>query len=343
MNKNDASVKSSLIQRFWNVVAFIAAFFELLAVTPIIMNMKDSDNNKLSTLLSVMRVQHWVKNGFVIAPLLFSKQFYLLDKCLLASLAFISFCAISSAIYIINDLCDRNEDRQHPTKKNRPIAAGVVGTLEAILLSVILMALSLVLAGYVGWRLLLLTAIYGALNIGYSLGIKHIAILDVMTIAAGFVLRILAGSVAISVEPSHWLVLCTIMISMFLGFTKRRSELVGLSDSQGNSRLVLKDYSVSFLDQAIAMVTAATIICYALYTVDARTVTQVVGTRAMLFTVPSVMYGLFRYIYIIYHFKKGEDPTQTLIHDVPTIINLIIWVAISILVVNYGSMLDFFN
>jgi len=177
-------------------------------------------------------------------------------------------------------------------------------------------------------------------NIAYSLAVKHWVILDVMAIAAGFVLRILAGSAAIAVVPSHWLVLCTIMISLFLGFTKRRVELAAVTESGSapRSRIVLKDYSMAFLDQVIAVVTGATIICYALYTVDARTL-QVFGTRAMLLTVPSVIYGVFRYLYIIYHLERGQDPTQTLTHDIPTIINLIIWVIISLLVVAYGSQI----
>ena len=155
-------------------------------------------------------------------------------------------------------------------------------------------------------------------------------------------MRIVGGSVAISVAPSHWLVLCTIMVSMFLGFTKRRAELVAVDFGGGPTRKVLADYSVAFLDQVISMVTGATIICYALYTVDSRTM-GVLGSRAMLLTVPSVMYGLFRYIYLIYHLKKGEDPTGVLCRDVPMIINLLIWVVLSILVVSCGGRIDLFD
>lgn len=295
-------------------------------------------DNKIFAMAAVLRPQHWIKNGFVIAPLLFSHKFDDWEMCIRAGLAFAAFCAISSAIYIINDLYDRREDQSHPLKKYRPIASGLVTVPVAITLAVILTLAS----GAAGWhinnRVATVVLLYFIMNFVYSWKIKHVAILDVMTIAAGFVLRILAGSLAIGILPSHWLVLCTIMISLFLGFTKRRAELVSLKgDTQSyGARIVLKDYSVAFLDQVIAIVTGATIICYALYTVDVRT-QEVFQTRAMLLTVPSVMYGIFRYIYIIYHQNKGDDPTQTVMRDLPTLINLMLWVLISLIVVVYGS------
>jgi 4-hydroxybenzoate polyprenyltransferase len=199
----------------------------------------------------------------------------------------------------------------------------------------------LALAWYIDFYVAVAVSIYAVTHIAYSLVLKHIVILDVMTIAAGFVLRILGGSISISVAPSHWLVICTIMISLFLGFTKRRAELLGVETQTLNSRPVLKDYSTTFLDQVIAMVTGATIVCYTLYTVDARTV-ALFGTRAMLVTVPSVMYGLFRYIYIIYHLEQGDDPCHTLIHDIPTLINLAIWMVASLLVVTHGRQFSLF-
>jgi 4-hydroxybenzoate polyprenyltransferase len=301
-----------------------------------------ADLNTILTFLTLMRPQHWIKNTFVLAPLLFSRQFNQGDKCVSAILAFVSFSLVSSAIYIINDLCDRREDQQHPTKKLRPIASGAVTDGPAALLSMLLIILSLAMAFYLSRTVAMIVLLYAVITIVYSLVLKHLAILDVMTIAAGFVLRILAGSAAVSVPTSHWLVLCTIMISMFLGFTKRRMELLSVDVAAENTRKVLQDYSVAFLDQVISMVTAATIICYALYTVDARTVATF-GTHNMLFTVPMVIYGLFRYIYIIYHREEGHDPTATLIRDVPTVINLVIWIMASLLVVKYGSQLELFQ
>ena len=301
--------------------------------------MKQINQTNLSPYLMLIRPIHWTKNGFVLTPLLFSGEFAHANACLKAVLTFISFCFMSSAVYTFNDVCDVREDQQHPVKKSRPLASGTITSRMAIFLGGMLVAVSLILAWYVARYVALIALLYAITHVAYSLGLKRVAILDVMIIAAGFVLRILAGSVAIPVTPSHWLIICTIMISLFLGFTKRRAELLNVGNETPNARAVLKDYSAAFLDQVISMVTGATIVCYVLYTVDPRTV-DMFGTRAMLLTVPSVMYGLFRYIYLIYHLKQGEDPTSTLTHDIPTLINLVIWIFLSILVVSYGTQLE---
>jgi 4-hydroxybenzoate polyprenyltransferase len=294
------------------------------------------------SLLALMRPQQWLKNVFVLAPLLFSHSFVHLQLCLKTALAFVSFCLVSSAIYTLNDLCDIHEDRQHPTKKLRPIASGAVSSRAALVLAIVLTGSGLALAWYVDSRVAVTVLLYAVTHIAYSLALKRVAILDVMTIAAGFVLRILAGSFAISVAPSHWLVICTMMISLFLGFTKRRAELITIGSQTRNSRAVLKDYSTAFMDQAIAMTTGATIVCYTLYTVDERTV-ELFGTQAMIVTIPSVIYGLLRYVYIIYHLEKGEDPSHTLSHDIPMIANIIVWIVAAFLVVTYGSQLSLFR
>jgi len=303
--------------------------------------MTDQEDNKILAILAALRPVHWIKNGFVAAPLLFSGMYKERGACFNILAALICFCAVSSAMYVLNDLRDMREDQLHPVKRHRPIARGAVGVNTALILIVILVLVSLAAGWRLGSKFLLIALLYLAVNAAYSFGIKHVAILDVMVVAGGFVLRILAGSAAISVSPSHWLVLCTIMISMFLGFTKRRAELVSVEGAGEHTRKGLQDYSVAFLDQVIPMVTAATIICYALYTVDSRTL-QVFGTRAMLLTMPSVMYGLFRYIYLIYHSKKGSDPTELICRDVPTLINLVIWVLIAVWVVTKGREFDLF-
>lgn len=295
----------------------------------------------MSAFLLTLRPHHWIKNTFVFASLIFSGQFTQVTACLKVVLVFISFCIVSSSIYVINDLCDKYEDQQHPIKRHRPIASGVINPDVAKLFSMILIVLGLALVSFLSWHVFLVVLLYVIINIAYSFIIKHIAILDVLTISVGFVLRIVGGGIAISVFPSHWLILCTVMISTFLGFTKRRAELLVVETEKNISRPVLKDYSIAFLDQVIPMVTGATIIAYALYTVDSHTL-KVLGTRAMLVTLPFVIYGLFRYIYIIYHLQQGADPTETLIRDVPTIVNLIIWILISLMVVIYGEKLDFF-
>ena len=304
--------------------------------------MTKTNNSKIADVIVTLRPHHWIKNTFVFAPLVFSGRFAQINMCLKATLAFISFCMVSSAIYAINDVCDRSEDQQHPIKKLRPVARGAIAPGTAILMGVILMIFGLALAGLLNWFLSLIVLFYIVINITYSLSIKHIAILDVLTIAVGFVLRIVGGGMAISVMPSYWLILCTVMVSLFLGFTKRRVELLAVDPEQNNSRPVLKEYSIAFLDQVISMVTGTTILAYALYTVDAHT-QMVLGSRAMLLTLPFVIYGLLRYIYIIYHLKQGSDPTETLLHDIPTIINILLWIATSLLVVKYGSKLGFFN
>lgn len=293
-------------------------------------------------LIKLMRPHQWIKNLFVWAPLIFSGRYtewLLFEKTLYG---FICFCLVSSAIYAINDICDREEDRRHPIKKNRPIASGLISAHSAVMIGTVLLGIALVLGYWIRLSFLLTLLIYAVLNIGYSFRLKHIAILDVMTIAAGFVLRVLGGSFATGIMPSHWLILCTMMISLFLGFTKRRAELLAINQEENTSRQVLADYSITFIDQAISMVTGATIVCYALYTVDQRTVAEF-DTHAMLLTVPMVIYGLFRYIYIIYHMKEGDDPTGTIIKDFPILIDLLLYVLLCIIIIKYGARFDIFS
>lgn len=292
--------------------------------------------NQLIGLMQLMRPGQWVKNVFVAAPLLFAQKYVHKQLCLRTVEIFIGFCLASSAIYIFNDYCDRNEDQQHPVKKNRPLASGSVNPAAALFLSSILIVVSLLLSILLNRNVVIVTTIFVTMNIAYSLGLKHLAILDVMTIAAGFVLRILAGSSAIGVDTSHWLVLCTIMIAMFLGFTKRRAELVGNHEDPAHTRTVLKDYSIKFLDQVIAIVTGATIICYALYTVDARTHTEF-GSHSLVLTVPFVIYGIFRYIYLTYHLDEGEDPTSALFKDWPMLVTALLWVIATGVIVKLGT------
>jgi 4-hydroxybenzoate polyprenyltransferase len=298
--------------------------------------------DKLMVIFKTLRPGNWIKNIIVFAPLTFSGRFTQVSTALRATLAFICFCIVSSAIYIVNDVCDKTEDQQHPTKKRRPIANGAIASSHALIISIFLMSGGLAIARFLGSYAFIYILLYILISIAYSLVIKHVAILDVLKIALGFVLRILVGGAAVSVVPSYWLILCTVMISIFLGFTKRRVELVTNGYGNNNSRPVLKDYSISFLDQVIPMVTGATILAYALYTIDEHT-QIVLGTTAMLLTLPFVIYGLLRYIYLIYHLQKGADPTATLISDIPTVINLFLWVVASLIIVKYGYKIDFFH
>jgi 4-hydroxybenzoate polyprenyltransferase len=301
-----------------------------------------SHTSNILALWVAMRPCHWVKNTFVFAPLIFSGRFTQIPSCIRTMVAFVGFCLLSSSVYIINDLFDIKEDQQHPVKKKRPIANGTISPSIAVVTAILLVVCSFMIAVFSGISLIIVLLIYLVSNIVYSSTIKHIPILDVLFISFGFILRVAGGGAAISVVPSYWLILCTLMISMFLGFTKRRVELLTVDIKQNNSRPVLKDYSIAFLDQVIPIVTGATIISYALYTVDEHTL-SVLGSRAMLVTLPFVVYGLIRYLYIIYHLKKTSDPTEILIRDIPTIINFSIWVLTSLLVVEYGRRFTIFQ
>ena len=298
--------------------------------------------NNITTVFKTLRPHNWIKNLIVFAPLIFSGRFTQMSLSLRAALAFTCFCIVASAIYIINDICDKSEDQQHPSKRKRPIASGALASNHAIIICIVLMSGGLALAYSLGFSVFAYILLYIIIGIAYSLAIKHIAILDVLIIASGFVLRILVGGAAVSVVPSYWLILCTVMISIFLGFTKRRVELVTNGYGNNNSRPVLKDYSISFLDQVIPTVTGATILAYALYTIDEHT-QNVLGTTGMLLTLPFVIYGLLRYIYIIYHLQKGADPTATIISDIPTVINLFLWVVASLIIVKYGYKFNLFH
>ena len=297
--------------------------------------MSARDSSRLSSWWKLLRPTQWVKNGFVLAPLLFSHSYvdpHLLVKGLIALAA---FCLVSSAVYALNDICDLREDQAHPDKQKRPLTCGDLRVSQAVISVILMTIVALLVGALLGWKFEVVLLCYLLLNVLYSMGGKHLPILDVMFIAAGFVLRVLAGAVAIKVLPSHWIILCTFMISMFLGFTKRRAEMTAVESTGEAGRTVLKHYSVAFLDQAIAMMTAVTLMCYALYTVDDRTV-DYFGSRAMLITVPSVMYGLFRYIYVIYRLDKGKDPTATLTRDWPSMVNLAAWILIVAMVIRYG-------
>ena len=251
--------------------------------------------------------------------------------------AFFAFCLASSAVYFLNDYKDVEEDKKHPTKCHRPLAAGILSPKVGLIGFFVLSVLSILMPYiFINASTAIIVALYLVLNIGYSSGLKHIVIIDVLVLSSGFVLRILAGASALSVLPSPWLVLCGVMISLFLGFTKRRAEVVLLKERAESHRKVLAEYSPAFLDQAISIVTAATVLGYTLYTVDDRTV-DIVGSRAMILSVPFVLYGIFRYLYLVYHAETGGDPTKTVFTDVPLLITGVLWGAFSMLAIFLGK------
>jgi 4-hydroxybenzoate polyprenyltransferase len=277
-----------------------------------------------------MRPHQWVKNFFVLAPLVFARALENTELVPRAGAAFLAFCALASAVYLMNDVRDRDKDRLHPIKKNRPIAAGKLSPSTALTAALVLALLALGLGAWLGLKFLVYLLTYLVLNVGYTLVLKHVVILDVMSVAGCYLLRVLAGAAAIDVAVSDWLLLCTASLALFLVFSKRRHELILLSGSAQSSRAVLSHYSPQFLDQMTNVVTASTLITYVLYTRDGETVEKF-GTHLIL-TIPFVLYGIFRYLYLVYQ-KTGErNPTEALLLDRPFLINLGMWAATVLLV-----------
>ena len=247
--------------------------------------------------------------------------------------AFLVFCLASSAIYVINDIVDIESDRAHPVKKNRPLPSGQISTLAAIITASLLLVLVFWLMMYFNYAFILLVVGFVILNVMYSFWLKNMVLLDVFSIAAGFSIRVLAGAFAIMVPISSWLLLTTMFISLFLGVMKRRSELALVNENSGNqSRKVLAQYSLNFADQMATVASAGVIICYALYTVAPRTVSAF-QTERLIYTTPFVVFGIFRYMYLEYINKKGENTTHALATDLPMIINVLLYVAATIVIV----------
>ena len=282
-----------------------------------------------------MRPSHWVKNLVVFAALIFAQVYTDPNKVLLAVIAFIAFCFGTSAIYIINDIFDRENDKKHPVKSKRPIAAGKISVPTAITAALILLILSIVLAACANLLTVLALATYMILNLAYSAFLKHVVIIDVMSIAAGFVLRAAAGGFAIEVPISPWLLVCTILLALFLGFGKRRHELALLNAEAINHRKALANYSTPFLDQMISVVTASTVVAYAFYTLSPEVVENF-GTHWLSATIPFVLYGIFRYLYLIFHKEMGGNPTKLMLTDMPLMLCVLLWLVTVLVVINLG-------
>ena len=282
-----------------------------------------------------LRPHQWTKNLFVFAGLIFGQKLLQADALAAAVLAFAIFCALSSAVYLINDVRDRDADRRHPIKSQRPIAAGRVSvgsalTIAGFLSSVALVAAFAILPPTFG----VIAAVYLVLLSLYSFSLKHVVILDVLTIAVGFVLRAWAGAAAVVVEFSHWLLLLMLLGALFLALNKRRAELVALGDASGTRRS-LADYSPQLLDQMISIVASATVLGYAFYTIDQETVTKF-GTERLLWTVPFPLYGLFRYLYLVHQRASGDNPSEILITDGPIIACVVLWVVVVVAIIYYA-------
>ncbi len=280
----------------------------------------------LRAVLVAMRPEQWVKNVFLFAGLVFSGNLTHPVVVYRVCSGFFIFCLAASSIYLLNDIFDLERDRHHPEKRHRPLAAGKLRPIEAWTAALLLGAVALALALYLDRAFLFILLLYLGINLVYSAWLKQLVILDVMCLSSGFVLRVLAGTRLAGVRPSDWLIICTITLALFLGFSKRRHELVLLENSPESHRRVLADYSLPFLDQMISVATASTVMAYALYTVAPQTVIRF-GTRNLVFTLPFVLYGIYRYLYLIHQKKMGGNPAQVLLRDIPMLINAVLWVA----------------
>lgn len=282
----------------------------------------------LASLLKLMRPKQWTKNAFVFGALFFAQRLF--DLAAVASVlqTFLAFSLISSSVYVLNDLVDVEKDRLHPKKRLRPLASGAVSRKAGGILGVALLLVAMALAWNVGFPVLVIVASYFALNIAYSFGLKQVAMLDLFIIALGFVLRVLSGAYAIPVEPSPWLLLCTLLLALFLGICKRRSEFIVLQEGAAGHRKNLGEYSEKLLDQLIGIVAAVTIMAYSLYTLDSP-----VGSL-MIYTIPFVIYAMFRYLFLVYRRDEGGEPAEILLGDRPFIASCLLW-GLSAFVVSY--------
>jgi 4-hydroxybenzoate polyprenyltransferase len=282
----------------------------------------------LRGLLGALRVPQWVKNGFLFAPLVFAGKFTDAALVLRLGLGFVAFSLVTSAVYLLNDLADAPADREHPRKRTRPIASGAVPATLASVAAGMLLVAGLAGAYALAPAFAGLVAAYFGINVLYTWRLKHVVIVDVFCIASGFVLRVEAGARLAGVPASTWLLVCTSMLALFLGFSKRRHEVLAQAAA---SRKVLDDYSPQFLDKMMNLAEAVTVVAYLMYAVAPETEARY--GRGMLLTVPFVLYGVFRYQYLVYHRQTAENPTDAFLTDRPLLGAVALWVAVAAAVV----------
>jgi 4-hydroxybenzoate polyprenyltransferase len=292
----------------------------------------------LASLLISLRPHQWTKNLLVFAGLVFGKKLFDPTAVVTTVEAFAIFCGLSGVVYLVNDVADRETDRRHPTKRRRPIPAGDLPVSVAVAAALIIATAALAAAFSLGWPLGLVAAIYLILQLLYSFRLKHIVIMDALTLSIGFVLRAVAGAVAIGVVISHWLLVCTILLALFIALAKRRHELVLLADGATSHRPILGEYSAYLLDQMIAVVTASTLIAYIFYTISPET-EQKFGTTWLGLTIPFPLYGIFRYLYLVHRREGGGSPAELLLTDRPLLACVILWVTAVVLIIYRPFML----
>ncbi len=292
--------------------------------------------SRLGSLVVSLRPGQWTKNLVVFAGLLFGRRLFdpaaFAEACAAAAI----FCALSGVVYLINDVADREADRQHPLKSRRPIASGELSPASACATAATLAAVALALAYWLRPAFAVVALAYVVLLAAYSARLKHVVIIDVLTIAIGFVLRAVAGAVVIGVTISHWLLICTVLLALFLALSKRRHELTLLADGAAGHRRILGEYSPYLLDQMIGVVTASTLIAYIFYTISPETV-QNFRTENLALTIPFPLYGIFRYLYLVHRKDGGGSPAEMLVTDRPLLACVALWAATVVLIV-YGPV-----
>lgn len=280
-------------------------------------------------IIALMRPKQWIKNFFVFAAIIFSGN--LLNETMLKNniITFILFCLTSSTIYILNDIVDIEKDKKHPEKKNRPLPSGRISKSTAIIMNIVILFIVLFCSyKFVDYKIMYIYLLYIVMNILYCFKLKNVVILDVMVITFGFVLRVESGSLATKVAVSPWLFLCTILLSLFLALNKRKSEIITLKDKSGSHRKILEEYSVELIDSMLTIVTPSILISYCLYTFSS------VQSRSMMYTIPFVLYGIFRYQYLMTKHNLGGKPEDIFGKDKPFLVNMVLWV-ISVVTIIY--------
>ncbi len=288
--------------------------------------------SKIKNIIISLRPHQWTKNLVVFAALIFSGHLVDPDFYSRSIYIFIFFCLAAGSIYIINDIIDRNEDIIHPDKKNRPIASKKISLHLALTVAVILSIIAIIGAFRINTETGIILSTYILITLLYSVKFKHVVIVDILLVASLFVLRAVAGAVAIDVRISPWLLVCTFFLALFLVIGKRRQELILLNENAGNHRKILEEYNVKVLDQMIVVVTAITIVAYALYTLDGETVNRF-NTENLIYTIPLVILGLFRYFYLVYKKNLGGSPERILLNDKGILSTVLIWIIVTVIIV----------
>lgn len=302
-----------------------------IAVSDTAQRVQAAEHSTSLKLLTSLRPDQWTKNFIIFAALIFGQRLFDPTAVARALGTFAAFCGLSGAVYLINDIADREQDRWHPVKRIRPIASGALSVRTALSAASIIGSIGLGWSFWISTRLGVVALTYLALLTTYSMFLKHVVILDVLTIAVGFVLRAVAGAVAVAVPISDWLLVCTILLALFMALSKRRHELVLLAEDATGHRPILEEYSPYLLDQMIGVVTASTVVSYILYTTDAETAARF-GTRLLGLTIPLPLYGIFRYLYLV-HQRGGGTPSELFLTDRPLVVCVALWALAVVLII----------